>query len=101
MQFNFGFKEIVCIFVPEIKTTTSIMAKEYTVISHHNGRKTEFTGTIEHLINDVFGYTLECGHSWNNKIPEKPKSIKTLIKALNDSALECRHYSDWYELKAA
>ena len=35
------------------------MAKEYTVISHHHGRETEFTGTIEHLINDVFSYTLE------------------------------------------
>ena len=48
------------------------MAKEYTVISHHHGRETEFSGTIEHLINDVFSYTLEC-----------------------------RRYSDWYELKAA
>ena len=77
------------------------MAKEYTVISYHHGRETEFTGTIEHLINDVFGYTLECGHSWNTKIPEKPKTIKSLIKALNDSALECRLYCVWYELKAA
>ena len=75
------------------------MAKEYTVISHHHGRETEFTGTLEHLVNKVFSYTLECGHSWNGKIPEKPKSIKTLIKALNNSAAECCHYGEWYELK--
>lgn len=77
------------------------MAKEYTVINHHRDNKLEFSGTLEHLVNDVFGYTLECGHSWNNKIPEKPKIIKTLIKALNDSAYECRRYSDSYELKTA
>lgn len=76
------------------------MAKEYTVINHHRDSKLEFTGTIEHLVNDVFGYTLECGHSWNSKIPEKPKTIKSLINALNDSAYECRRYFDFYELKA-
>lgn len=75
------------------------MAKEYTVISYHRDSKHEYTGTIDHLVNKVFRYTLECGHSWNAKIPEKPKSIKTLIKALNDSAYECCHYGDWYELK--
>lgn len=75
------------------------MAKEYTVICNRHDRETEYTGTLEHLVNKVFRYTLECGHSWNNKIPEKPKTIKSLIKALNDSAYECCHYGDWYELK--
>ena len=74
------------------------MAKEITIISHHNGRATEYKGTIEHLCKKVFSYTLECGHSWNARIPECPKTAKSLVKALNDSALECRRYSDWYEL---
>lgn len=72
--------------------------KTYKVINHHKGREIEFEGTLEHLVNEVFSYTLECGHSWNNKIPEKPKSIKSLIKALNDSAYECNRYYDSYEL---
>lgn len=82
------------------------MAKEYTIIvtryQHHASdkyRKTEYTGTMEYLVNDVFGYTLECGHSWNNKIPLKPKTGKSLVKALNDSAYECRDYRNSYELK--
>ena len=54
------------------------MAKEYTVISHHHGRETEFTGTIEHLINDVFGYTLECGHSWNAGVTATGMNLKLL-----------------------
>jgi hypothetical protein len=37
--------------------------KEYTVICHHRGRATEYTGTLEYLIKDVFGYTLEAGAS--------------------------------------
>lgn len=41
--------------------------KEYTVICHHRGRATEYTGTLEHLINDVFGYTLESGASWQHE----------------------------------
>jgi hypothetical protein len=75
------------------------MAKEYTIISWHHNRKTEYTGTMEYLTTRVFGYTLECGHSWNNKIPENPKTGKSLVKALNDSARECNRYFDYYELK--
>ena len=75
------------------------MAKIYTVISHHNGRATEYTGTMDDLCTRVFGYTLDCGHSWNNKIPRYPKTGKSLVKALNDSAYECCRYTDWYELK--
>ena len=82
------------------------MAKEYTVIvttyKHHASsecRETEYTGTMEYLVDRVFSYTLECGHSWNEKIPLKPKTGKSLIKALNDSAYECRDYRHSYELK--
>lgn len=77
------------------------MAKEVTIIAHHHGRATEYTGTIEHLRTRVFGYTLECGNSWNPKINMNPKSGKALVNALNKSANECRRYNDWYELKTA
>lgn len=72
--------------------------KIYSVNSVHRDRTTTFTGTLDELENNVFGYTLECGHSWNIKIPRYPKTIKSLIKALNDSAYECRRYYDYYEL---
>ena len=64
--------------------------KIYSVNSVHHGRTTTFTGTLDELENNVFGYTLECGHSWNNKIPRYPNTINSLIKALNNSAYECR-----------
>lgn len=73
--------------------------KQYTIISTHRDRETEFTGTIEHLTHNVFGYTLECGHSWNHRIPRWPKSINALINALNKSADECGRYWDSYRLK--
>lgn len=78
--------------------------KIYTIRAHHSSsiiakdHPTDYTGTIEELTTRVFGYTLECGNSWNHKIPLRPKTGKSLVKALNDSAHECRHYSDWYEL---
>ena len=75
------------------------MSKVYTVISYHHGRSTEYTGTMDHLCNQVFGYTLECGNSWNHKIPRYPKTGPSLIKALNDSAYECNRYYDHYEMK--
>ena len=75
------------------------MPKIYTVISYHHGRATEYTGTMDHLCNQVFGYTLGCGNSWNHKIPRYPKTGASLIKALNDSAYECNRYYDHYEMK--
>jgi ribosomal protein L17 len=47
--------------------------------------ETIFEGTLEHLKNGVFGYTLECGASWNQKINHNPKSISALITAINKS----------------
>ena len=71
-------------------------AKKIYVASIHNGRVTIYHDTMEVMTNGIFGYTLECGNSWNNKIPRYPKTIKSLIKALNASAEECRRYSDYY-----
>lgn len=44
-----------------------------------------FEGTLDHLKSGVFGYTLECGASWNPKISRNPKTINSLIKAINMS----------------
>ena len=68
------------------------------ISSFHRGSETIYAGTIEYLIERTFGYTLECGHSWNEKINPRPKTKKSLVKALNASAEECRRYSDFYEL---
>lgn len=53
-------------------------------------RYSYFTGTLEHLISNVFGYTLECGASYqhekgNKKINRSPKNIKSLINNLNNA----------------
>ena len=51
----------------------------------NGSRETIFEGTLEHLKNGVFGYTLECGSSWNKKINRNPKTINALITAINKS----------------
>lgn len=82
------------------------MAKEYTVIVKRYGnsfssecRETRYTGTIGYLVNNVFSYTLECGHSWDSKINDSPKTGKSLVKALNESATACRDYRTTYNLE--
>lgn len=74
------------------------MAKVYYIKSTHRGHETIWEGTIEHFSYKVFGYTLECGHGWNSRINLYPKTIKSLVNALNKSAYECRHYGDFYEV---
>ena len=64
------------------------------------GSKTIYAGTIEGLIDKTFGYTLECGHSWDSKIPERPKTKTSLINALNRSADVCNNWSNRYELSS-
>ena len=76
------------------------MSKQVTIRSWHRGRSTDYTGTIEELSTNVFGYTLECGNSWNHKINRHPKSAKALVNALNKSKEEMCRYDDWYELIA-
>jgi hypothetical protein len=73
-------------------------SKIHFIASTHRDRTTIWSGTLEDLKTRVFGYTLECGNSWNHKIPKDPKTIKTLVKALNDSAYECNKYYDHYEI---
>lgn len=81
--------------------------KEYTVICHHRGRATEYTGTLEYLIEDVFGYTLEAGKSYEwergaRKVNTNPKSGKGLVAALNNAVANTQggcFNPDWYELK--
>ena len=51
----------------------------------NGSRETIWEGTVEYLVDSVFGYTLECGASWNRKINPRPKTIGALIKALNAS----------------
>lgn len=65
--------------------------KTYTIIvERSNNRKSEFSGTIENLIED-FSYTLEVGKSWekekgNKKINTMPKTIKSLVSNLNNAS---------------
>ena len=81
--------------------------KQYTIISHHRGRATEYTGTLEHLIHDVFGYTLEAGKSYEwekgaRKVNTNPKTGKGLVTALNNAVENTQggcYNRDWYELK--
>jgi len=42
-------------------------------------------GTLDYLLNDYFGYTLEIGASWNRKINRHPKTIKSFISNLQKS----------------
>jgi hypothetical protein len=73
--------------------------KTYSIKKTRKDKERIFTGTLEDLIKS-FSYTLECGHSWNHKIPTNPKSIKSLIKALNDSVYETQggcFTQDYYE----
>jgi hypothetical protein len=61
------------------------MKKTFKVKKTRGDRETIFEGTLEYLIDGVFGYTLECGNSWNKKINRYPKSIKSLITNINKS----------------
>lgn len=72
------------------------MAKNIYVASIHRGRTTIWSAPISEMVDGIFGYTLECGHSWNSRIPRYPKSKASLINALNKSADECRRYNDYY-----
>lgn len=67
------------------------------IVSSHKGHKTIYGDTLKNLINGAFRYTLECGNSWNSKIPVNPKTVKALVKALNMSAYECNRYYDVYD----
>lgn len=59
-------------------------AKIYYIKKYHRGHYTIIKGTVEQLVK-YFGYTLECGHSWNSKINKNPTTYKSLISNLNKS----------------
>ena len=80
------------------------MASEKTYIVHkYYGRSSRdyyYKGTLPQLV-DCFGYTLECGNSWNPKIPTKPKNIRSLMSALEKSVRETQgscYSQDYYEV---
>lgn len=72
----------------------------FTIIKTRRGNKTEQTGTLAELTK-YFGYTLQCGNSYNSKISLAPRTAKGLISALNKSVDETQRGSwdpDCYEL---
>ena len=61
------------------------MEKIYYIKKYHRGNFTIIKGTIDAFVHRYFGYTLDCGHSWNSKINPEPKTYKSLISNLNKS----------------
>ena len=71
------------------------------VAKTRKGRTTIWAGTIEELRTNVFGYTLECGNSWNRKISREPKTVASLVSNLNKSVSETQgacYEQDYYEV---
>lgn len=77
----------------------TLMAKIVSILKHRSmtGRTAVYSGTIEQLRNDVFGYTLEVGASWDPKVNRTPKTARSLVTALNRSGEASGSY-DSYEL---
>lgn len=75
------------------------MAKTVSVLKHRHrtGRTVVYSGTVEELRNEVFGYTLDAGASWDNKVNREPKTVKSLVTALNRSGMATGSY-DSYEV---
>jgi hypothetical protein len=68
------------------------MTKEITILVHNrrNGSVREVKGTLDYLVKNYFGYTLECGQSYereagNKKINRNPKTAKSLVTNLNNA----------------
>lgn len=60
------------------------MGKTYYIKKYHKGNYRIIRGDIASLTK-YFGYTLECGQSWNPKINRNPKTLKSLISNINKS----------------
>jgi hypothetical protein len=69
---------------PKVRASKSSLPKVYYIKKYHRGHYTIVKGTIKQLT-DYFGYTLDCGHSWNQKINKEPKTYSSLISNLNKS----------------
>lgn len=75
----------------------------HTIIKTRKGRTTEETGTLAELTK-YFGYTLECGNSYNSKISTAPRTAKSLVSNLNRSIDYTQRGSfnpTYFELKEA
>lgn len=68
--------------------TYKIKTKRITGRGSRPDSESIYEGTVEHLAKNVFGYTLEIGASWNNKINRWPKTIKSLVTNLQKSYQE-------------
>ena len=63
--------------------------KTYKILVSHTRRgDSTVEGTLDYLTNQYFGYTLECGHSWDKKIQRYPKTIKSFVSNLQKSYAE-------------
>jgi hypothetical protein len=69
--------------------------KKYTIKHLYRNGMSTWEDTLPNLI-EIFGYTLECGHSRDARIPTKPKGIKSLVAALNESASATGRSYDYY-----
>lgn len=49
-------------------------------------------GDLQYLIS-FFGSWLDKGHTWDPRIPRKPRTIQSLLKAVNDSYAVCESHS--------
>ena len=58
--------------------------KQFTVNVIRRGSDRIVTGTIPQLVK-YYGYTLECGQSWNSKIKRNPTTIASLVSNYNKS----------------
>ena len=83
-------------------TSTMKTEKTYTIHKYYgrSSRDYWYKGTLPQLTK-CFGYTLECGHSWNPRITTTPKTVKSLVSALNKSVYETQgscYNQDYYEV---
>lgn len=75
------------------------MAKIVSILKHRHrtGRTAVYSGTVDQLCDEVFGYTLEVGASWDSKVNRRPKTARSLVTALNRSGVASGSY-DSYEV---
>ena len=73
--------------------------KIYTVIRSTIRSEREVSGTLDELT-EYFSYTLEIGNSRDSRISRKPKTIKSLINAINKSISISGRYYDSVMLKS-
>jgi hypothetical protein len=64
--------------------TYTVIVKKSIARGVGNENPKEVTGDLPYL-QQYFGYTLECGNSWNKKINRYPKTIKSFISNLQKS----------------